>query len=311
MGDGNVTAIGYVRVHSSVSVDDSPLADREWRLIPEEARPGPIHMALEEVAAETAVAGGPRTVRAFRWAPSTLSLGYRQAPETVDWEYCRREGIGVTRRQTGGGGIYHDRDADISYSIVAPAGELPGDLMETYRLLCAPILVALERMGVAAAFADDEQPAIHDPCCYLRAINPAHDLVSRGSGDVSADAAAGASTAVAQRPRKVSGNAQYRQREAVIQHGSLSYDLRPDRHLGVFATDDVSEETYRDRVTSIRAETGIDRSRAVEALESALSEWADASVGGWSDAELERARTLAERKYASDAWLFDRSVDDR
>ncbi|MFD1688676.1 lipoate--protein ligase family protein, partial [Halolamina salifodinae] len=35
-------------------------ADREWRLIREEARPGPLQMALDEVAAETAAAGGPR-----------------------------------------------------------------------------------------------------------------------------------------------------------------------------------------------------------------------------------------------------------
>jgi len=154
------------------------LADREWRLIPEEARSGPMQMALEEVAAETAVAGGPRTVRAFRWNPSTLSLGYRQEPETVDWEYCDDEGIDVTRRQTGGGGIYHDHDADVSYSVIAPATELPGDLMETYALLCEPVLEAFDRMGVDAAFADAEQPAIHDPCCYLRAINPAHDIVA-------------------------------------------------------------------------------------------------------------------------------------
>jgi lipoate-protein ligase A len=39
------------------------LADREWRLIPEGARPGPMQMALEEAAAEAASNRGPRTGR--------------------------------------------------------------------------------------------------------------------------------------------------------------------------------------------------------------------------------------------------------
>jgi len=280
------------------------LADREWRLIPEEARPGPVQMALEEVAAETAVAGGPRTVRSFRWAPSTLSLGYRQSAGTVDWDYCRREGVDVTRRQTGGGGIYHDRNADLSYSVVAPAEELPGDLLECYSLLCTPVLDAFDRMGVGAAFADAERPAIHEPCCYLRSINPAHDVVAPAGGDESGsapDRAAG---------RKISGNAQYRQRHAVIQHGSLSYSLRPERHLGVFASPGTTPSAFRDRVTSIREQAGIERREAVAALEAALADWTDARTGAWTDDELARARELAEEKYASQTWTRERTVAD-
>ena len=261
-------------------------ADREWRLIREEARPGPMQMALEEVAAETAASGGPRTVRVYRWEPSTLSLGYHQDPSTVDWEYCDREGIGVTRRPTGGGGIYHGVDGDISYSIVAPAAELPGNLIDSYELLCEPIFSAFERMNIDATFADGEWPAIHQPACYLRAINPAHDIVADG---------------------KISGNAQYRQRDAVIQHGSLSYARTPERHLSVFATDEISAAQFSERVTSIQEQSGIDREGAVRAVESALREWAGAVDGEWTDAELDRAREIADRKYGSDAWNRERT----
>jgi len=262
------------------------LADREWRLIPEGARPGPMQMALEEAAAETAATGGPRTVRVYQWEPSTLSLGYRQEPESVDWAYCEREGVTVTRRPTGGGGIYHDNYGDISYSIVAPQSELPGDLLACYELLCTPVLDAFERMGVDAAFAEAELPAIHQPACYLREIHPAHDVLAGGE--------------------KISGNAQYRQRDAVIQHGSLSYALTVDEHLGVFETEEVSPETFRERVTSIREQSGIDREAAVDALEDALADWADAEVGAWTDEELDRAREIADRKYDSDAWNRER-----
>ncbi|SEW12109.1 lipoate--protein ligase family protein [Natrinema salifodinae] len=269
------------------------LADRDWRLIRDDPRDGATQMAIEEVAAETALEDDLRTVRVYSWEPSTLSLGYRQAADTVDWEFCEREGIDVTRRQTGGGGIYHDRYADISYTIVAPADEVPGNLMACYELFCEPILAAFDRMGVDAAFASAEQDAIYQPSCYLRDINPAHDIV--------APASAGADAG------KISGNAQYRQRDVVIQHGSISYDLEPRKHAGVFDTD-LDESTFTDRVTSIREQAGIDRSEAVDAIANSLQDWCDAEESAWRDDELEAARDLADRKFGSDAWVRDREV---
>jgi len=260
-------------------------ADREWRLIREEAWRGPMNMALDEIAAETAADGGPRTLRVYRWDPGTLSLGYHQDPDTIDWAYCEREGITVTRRPTGGGAIYHDDFGDVSYSIVAPAAELPGDLMDSYALLCEPLFDAFERLGVDAAYADEERPAIHKPACYLRELHPAHDVLAGG--------------------RKISGNAQYRQRDSVIQHGSVTYARAVKRHLSTFA-DPPGAGAFRERVTSVREEAGVDREEAVGTLEAALREWADAREGDWTGDELDRARERAGRKYGSDEWTRDR-----
>ncbi|RJS98268.1 biotin/lipoate A/B protein ligase family protein [Halococcus sp. IIIV-5B] len=262
------------------------LDDREWRLIREDTRSGPLNMALDEVAAETAADGGPRTLRVYRWEPATLSLGYHQEPETVDWDFCEREGISVTRRPTGGGGIYHDTRGDISYSIVAPADELPGDLMETYELLCEPLFDALERVGVEAGFVNEERPAIFEPACYLRGLHPAHDVVA-GDG------------------RKLSGNAQYRRRDSVIQHGSVLFSDAVETHLDCFV-DSPNPETFRERVTNLREQRDLERERAVEAFEAALGKWADADVGEWTDDELALARARVEEKYDSPAWNRDR-----
>ncbi|WP_224447725.1 lipoate--protein ligase family protein [Haloprofundus salilacus] len=267
--------------------DDAPSADQQWRLVREESRSGPMNMALDEIAAETAADGGPRTVRVYRWEPSTLSLGYRQEPQTVDWALCEREGITVTRRQTGGGGIYHDAYGDISYSITAPAAELPSRLLDCYHLLCTPVLDGFERMGVDADFADEQLPAIHQPACYLRELHPAHDVVAGG--------------------RKISGNAQYRRRDAVIQHGSLTYSVLADRHLGVFADPGIDAKAFRERVTGIDEQADISREEAVSALEDALGEWVEAEEGEWTDEELDRARTRAREKYESDDWVRRRA----
>ena len=267
------------------------LDDREWRLVREETWDGAMNMALDEVAAATAASGGPRTVRVYRWDPGTLSLGYNQDPETIDWEFCDREGISVTRRPTGGGGIYHDTYGDISYTIVAPASELPGNLMDTYALLCEPILDTFERLGVPATFAKESLPALHQPACYLRELHPAHDVVVRTHGD----------------SRKISGNAQYRRKDAIIQHGSLKYDLRPARHLGTFVEPGVSPDGLRERVTTIKEHVDVSRSEAVDALEASLQEWANAEKDTWRPSEVSAARTRAREKFRSDTWNRERT----
>ena len=258
------------------------IEEREWRLIREDTRTGPLNMALDEIAAETAAEGGPRTLRVYRWEPATLSLGYHQNSKTVDWDVCEHEDISVTRRPTGGGGIYHDSWGDISYSIVAPATELPGDLMETYELLCEPLFDGFDNLGVPVSFASEELPVIHDPACYLRALHPAHDVVATDG-------------------RKISGNAQYRRRDSVIQHGSILFADATERHLACFA-DPPSTERFRERVTNVREQAAVSRERAVAAFEDALADWADAEEGTWTDDELDRARSRARGKFASDDW---------
>jgi lipoate-protein ligase A len=268
-------------------MDDDTLADREWRLIREESRPGAMQMALDEIAAETAAAGGPRTVRLYQWEPSCLSLGYHQAPDTVDWEWCAAEGVDVTRRPTGGGGIYHDHDGDVSYSITAPRDELPGSLMDCYHTLLEPILAGFSALGVPVDFVSAERPALYEPACYLRALNPAHDLVVPGPDG----------------ERKVSGNAQYRQRDAVVQHGSITFSVVADRHLSTFVDPGVSPDEFAARVTGIDEHSDRSRQETVAAFETALSTWCDADEGSWTDDELARARERAEEKYAADDWV--------
>jgi lipoate-protein ligase A len=279
----------------------------DWRLIREEARPGPMQMALDEVAAETAAAGGPATVRTYRWEPSCLTLGYRQDPATVDWAFCEREGIDVTRRQTGGGGIYHDGRGDVAYSIAVPAADVPGELLDCYHLLCQPVLDAFDRLGIDAGYVEESVPELYHPACYLRELHPAHDVVAGDSGD----------------RRKIAGNAQYRKRDAVIQHGSLTFAVEAERHLGTFADPPVTPGEFGERVVGMDELADVDRADAVAAVEAALIEWVAGADdgderdgvsldrdGSWSSAELARAEELVEAKYRDDGWIRTRPGND-
>ncbi|MFB6188399.1 MAG: biotin/lipoate A/B protein ligase family protein [Halapricum sp.] len=264
------------------------LSDLAWRFVPEETRDGATQMALDEIAAETAAAGGPATVRVYRWQPGTISLGYAQDATVLDREYCDRNGLDVTRRQTGGGTIYHDAWGDISYSIALPAEAVPGDLMESYHLLCAPLFSAFERLGIDARYVEGERPAVFEPACYLRGLHPAHDVVGPDG-------------------RKLSGNAQYRQREAVVQHGSITFERATDAHLSVFDDCDVTPEEFRERVGAMTDYAECFRSEAVDAIEDALREWCGGDVGSWTDDELAAARERAREKFDSKTWVEERT----
>lgn len=266
------------------------LEDVPVRHLPTERRPGAENMALDAVSADRAASDGLASVRVYGWSPSTLSLGYAQDPATVDWGFCEQAGIHVTRRPTGGGGIYHDRYGDIAYSIVAPREALPEDLMESYRLLCEPVVEAMRELGVPVGFTDIEREARYEPACYLRALNPSHDLVvtdERGT-------------------RKVSGNAQYRRKSAIVQHGSIRFENRPRRHVSCFADDDLSPEAFGERVTAIAEHTDVDWVEGVTALEDNLRAWSGAGDGEWTESDKRRMRALVDEQFGSKRWIQDR-----
>ena len=263
--------------------------DVDWRVMREQRRPGPMQMALDEAAAATASETGTATVRAYRWDPSCLTLGYGQDPDTVDWDACDRAGVDITRRQTGGGGIYHDAYGDIAYSIAVPTDAVPGRLLDAYHLLCEPVLDAFTRLGIDADYVDESVPELHHPACYLRELHPAHDVVADG--------------------RKIAGNAQYRTRDAVVQHGSLTFSVDAPAHLDVFADPPVTAERFRERVVGIDELADVDRAAAVRTLESALVDWIESGTGSietdaaWRDDETELARNLVVGKYRDDGWV--------
>jgi lipoate-protein ligase A len=161
--------------------------------------------------------------------------------------------------------------------------------MDCYHYLLAPVFEGFSALGVPVEFVGSEVPALYDPACYLRALNPAHDLVVSGTS------------------RKVSGNAQYRQRDAVVQHGSLTFSTRPDRHLACFTDPDVTAAAFAERVTGVDEHCDASRAEVVAAFEESLAAWCDADEGSWTDGELSRARERAEEKYAADEWVHRRS----
>lgn len=254
--------------------------------LPTENWSGGMNMAIDAAMAESVTRRGVGYVRVYGWDPSTLSLGYSQNSTTIDWEYCASNDIEVTRRPTGGGAIYHDAVGDIAYSVVVPRDTVPSDLTKSYQLLCEPVIRVFDEVGLDVNFTNTDRNALHQPACYLRGLSPAHDLVV---GDPNA--------------RKISGNAQYRTKEAVVQHGSILYSLDVEAHLGCLATATIDSTAFRERVTAIDEHVSVARSTVVSQLESILGDYFATEPETFTDEDRIRAESLCETRFGNSAWI--------
>src|SRR5438046_10472337 len=164
----------FSRGSGSVSLVVLCMTVREWRLLVTESTDGASNMAIDEALWRGRQAGAsPPTLRFYAWSPPTVSLGYGQRLDRdVDVEACRRLGIGIVRRPTGGSAIYHDGpERELTYSVVASADDLGGiaGLLETYRWIGRALLAGLRSMGapaemIAIAGGEDPTPAF----CFAR-----------------------------------------------------------------------------------------------------------------------------------------------
>jgi lipoate-protein ligase A len=93
---------------------------RFWRLIRDGAGEAAWNMAVDEAILEEVIAGRqPPTVRFYRWAEPSVSLGRLQRPEkVVNLSLCRQRGIAIVQRLTGGKAVLHGHD--LTLCVVAP-----------------------------------------------------------------------------------------------------------------------------------------------------------------------------------------------
>jgi lipoate-protein ligase A len=184
-----------------------------WRLLVDGRAPGPWNMGVDEALLATAAAGGPASLRLYRWDGPWLSLGYAQADGAARRGACARAGVGVVRRTTGGRAVLHG--ADLTYAVAAPEAWLPAGLEASYALLADALEAALRGLGVAV----DRTPAARAGARGLAEFDcfagPAgHELCAGG--------------------RKLVGSAQRRSGGGILQHGSIR--LAPDPEAARRAT---------------------------------------------------------------------------
>jgi lipoyl(octanoyl) transferase len=181
--------------------------DERWRFLNSGFHTGDYNMRFDETLAHNLLSGdyGP-ILRIYGWKPCAVSLGYNQRRHDLDEEKCRRHGIDIVRRPTGGRAILHANE--LTYSVVMPAtgrnindvyGDISRALVCGLRLLGAEVEYATAQPNFRQMYR--QQTSI--PCF---ASSSKYEIQYQG--------------------RKLVGSAQRRYaagngREVVLQHGSL------------------------------------------------------------------------------------------
>jgi lipoate---protein ligase len=208
-------------------------------------------------------------LRIYGWKPPAVSIGYFQSMDLeVDVHECRKRGIGLVRRLTGGGAVYHE--AELTYSFLT--NTFSSDIMQSYTSICNPVVQAIRKLGFDARFA------------------PLNDIVI-GNGV------------------KVSGNAQTRKMNVLLQHGTILLDVNVERMFSVLK---VPSEKIKDKLIDDvkKRVSGINRSfdEVAQVLKKSFSEAFDAELhpDKLTVEEYSKVYSFTKEKFSSESWNWRR-----
>jgi len=161
-------------------------------------------MALDEDIFARYLEDGVPVFRVYEWSGPAFTYGMSGRPErAIDIARCSLDGVGVAKRMTGGGALFHHNE--ITYSLACGKDDIdePADVFVSYRKICAFLISFYGSIGLKASFAleTDDFLKRSTPSDLCSVSCEKYDIVING--------------------KKIGGNAQKRKRSAVFQHGSI------------------------------------------------------------------------------------------
>jgi lipoate-protein ligase A len=224
----------------------------------------------------------PNTIRFYRWNPSAVSIGkFQNIKKEVQLDKCKKYGVDVVRRITGGGAVYHDTEGEITYSVVANKKDLKAEnINAVYAKFYGGIAEALKILGINADFNEGNAKT-----CPNLTVNG----------------------------KKISGSAQSHKKGVVLQHGTLLVDVDLEEmftflHVPWAKTCIEVINVAKNKITSTKKELG--KTVSVEEVNNALSEGFKKALniqlleGELTPYENEIASKLYKEKYTTDEWNF-------
>ena len=240
-------------------------------------------MALDEALMARARCRGETVLRVYGWSRPTLSLGRNQRAAGLYRESMLAErAIDVGRRTTGGRALLHHRE--VTYSVTGPCDD-NGALLTEYGRINALLSYALASLGVPVEIAVPASRAAAPSVAPCFAEPARGELTLRG--------------------RKLVGSAQWRERGAMLQHGSILVDDDQSSIAGLLCEPVVPTPppaTLRDALG--RAPV---MSEVSDALFRAVRELADPEAAPLEiDEDLARHAADIAEHYRDDAWTWRR-----
>jgi len=252
-----------------------------WRLLKLEVNDAFTNMAIDEAIVTARIKGlVSNTLRFYMWKPSAVSVGrFQDIANEVQQSNCRRQGVDIVRRITGGGTVYHDCDGEITYSIIAEEEDFgTTDVVQAYIKICNGLIEAAKILGVEADFN------LGDP------KNCPNITIQR---------------------KKISGSAQFHKGGVLLQHGTFLLDANLEKMFTFLLVPWAKTITdvvcvARERLTSIKNELGkkVSTEEAYQALVKGFEKALNVQMRQRALTVHERslAEKLREDKFSTEEW---------
>ena len=174
---------------------------RCWRLLDLRSHNALMNMATDEALFKALIQQKNKvpTLRFYTWLPPAVSVGCLQKiPENFNLTQCRKLGLDIVRRPTGGRMVLHM--GDLTYSLVFAENTpvIPKGILPSYKKISQAIQYGLMLLGISSQLCS-QQKINRSPLCFSLAAK--YETLVNG--------------------KKIMGNAQKRKKGAILQQGSI------------------------------------------------------------------------------------------
>jgi lipoate-protein ligase A len=251
----------------------------EWRLLLTGFNDAFTNMSIDEsILIHRSKDEVPSTIRFYGWSPPAVSVGYFQSlKEEVNLKKCEELKIDYIRRITGGGAVFHEKE--VTYSCITPIKDtlIPEDILGSYKKICGGIIQGLSRLGIESNFV------------------PLNDIIANG--------------------KKISGNAQTRKFNTILQHGTILIDTDVEKMFSILKVPseklkDKMIKHVKDRVTGINPilNREVDFNKVCDVLAEGFGETIGIELvkGELTESEVELAQEIAKERYKNKGWNHKR-----
>ncbi|MFD2759758.1 lipoate--protein ligase family protein [Lentibacillus juripiscarius] len=270
---------------------------KEWYFLDSGYQDAAVNMALDEALLNWHSEGKiPPTLRFYGWSRPTLSIGqFQKSDKAIDFDAVRSYNCHFVRRLTGGSAVLHDNE--LTYSIVVSEDQpgIPASVREAYYVLSKGLVEGFKNLGITVDYAMPDKDTARDrtAVCFEKAAF--YEMMADG--------------------KKLSGNAQTRNKGVLLQHGSIPMDMDTGMLYDLFrfpseAIKQRKREAFQEKAVTIDQLTN--KTHTYDMMKHAFYAGFESGLGvtlrpfELSRQQWEEVYHLAETKYRSDEWNYNR-----
>ncbi len=246
-------------------------------------------------------------LRIYKWNPPTITLGYFQRVNDIDFKQCVKDGIGIVRRLTGGRAVLHFEE--LTYSILFTEEDFTIFKKREIFIFIARCLVdSLNLLGIKSKIAEKTRGNLKSPNCFSSPAQYEIESTDR---------------------KKLIGSAQVIKDGVVLQHGAIPFTnsyTNISRYLkcdaesfqtGSFQTGSSQTGSFQtgssqtgssQNATSLNqiSKAKISESKLLDSLKIGFAKHLSLRDGDFTQYEYNLIQELTQNKYSQEEWLFKR-----